>query len=113
MTLNTLPPGLWADDPILELAIAAYLARYKGQSRMHTASDLNCHLAWCLQRDLMPMQAQRAHIELYVRWMQEIHRRSRRRSLVVSTAGTFLIEAETAPSPVVLPIGSAATAQDG
>jgi hypothetical protein len=29
----------------LRLAVAAYLARFKGSSREHTASDLRCYLA--------------------------------------------------------------------
>ena len=60
------------DDPMLRLAIAAHLARYKGQSRAHTASDLNAYLRWCMERDVMPLQAQRAHVELYLRWLQEV-----------------------------------------
>jgi hypothetical protein len=34
----------------LRLAVAAYLARFKGSSRYHTASDLRCYLAWCAER---------------------------------------------------------------
>jgi integrase/recombinase XerD len=32
-------------DP-LRLAVAAYLARYKDASRVHTESDLRAYLAW-------------------------------------------------------------------
>jgi len=35
----------------LRLAVAAYLARFKGSSRYHTESDLRCYLFWCSQRD--------------------------------------------------------------
>jgi hypothetical protein len=38
----------------LRLAVAAYLARFKGSSREHTASDLRCYLAWCAERGLDP-----------------------------------------------------------
>jgi len=31
------------DDQILRLAVAAHLARYKGQTRVHTASDLSSY----------------------------------------------------------------------
>ena len=34
----------------LRLAVAAYLARFKGSSRYHTESDLRCYLAWCTER---------------------------------------------------------------
>jgi integrase/recombinase XerD len=50
----------------LRLAVAAYLARFKGSSREHTASDLRCYLAWCAQRGLGPL-ARRPHLELYIR----------------------------------------------
>jgi site-specific recombinase XerD len=58
----------------LRLAVAAYLARFKGSSRKHTESDLRCYLAWCAERGLDPLAAQRPHLELYIRWMQEIRR---------------------------------------
>ena len=58
----------------LRLAVAAYLARFKGSSREHTESDLRCYLSWCAERGLDPIAAQRPHLELYIRWMQEIRR---------------------------------------
>jgi integrase/recombinase XerD len=58
----------------LRLAVAAYLARFKGSSRAHTESDLRCYLAWCAERGLNPLAARRPHLELYIRWMQEIRR---------------------------------------
>jgi site-specific recombinase XerD len=58
----------------LRLAVAAYLARFKGSSREHTDSDLRCFLAWCAERGLDPLAARRPHLELYIRWMQEIRR---------------------------------------
>jgi len=63
---------LVAGVDLLRLAVAAYLARFKGMSRSHTESDLRCFLIWCTDRELDPLAARRAHIELYVRWMQEI-----------------------------------------
>jgi hypothetical protein len=47
------------DQP--RLAVAAYLARFKGSSRDHTESDLRFY-------------PRRPHLELYIRWMQEIRR---------------------------------------
>jgi integrase/recombinase XerD len=58
----------------LRLAVAAYLARFKSSSREHTESDLRCYLAWCAERGLDPLAARRPHLELYIRWMQEIRR---------------------------------------
>jgi integrase/recombinase XerD len=58
----------------LRLAVAAYLARFKGSSRDHTESGLRCYLAWCAERSLDPLAARRPHLELYIRWMQEVRR---------------------------------------
>jgi hypothetical protein len=78
MTFTSLP-SLPSDHPVpftdqLRLAAAAYLARFKGASRYHTESDLRCYLAWCAERSLDPLAARRPHLELYIRWMQEIRR---------------------------------------
>ena len=37
-------------------------------------SDLRCFLAWCADRGLDPPAASRVHLELYIRWMQEVRR---------------------------------------
>jgi len=66
------PPAPFTDR--LRLAVAAYLARFKGSSREHTESDLRCYLTWCAGRGLDPLAARRPHLELYIRWMQEICR---------------------------------------
>jgi site-specific recombinase XerD len=61
-------------DDRLRLAVAAYLARFKGSSREHTESDLRCYLSWCAERGLDPLAAKRPYLELYIRWMQEVRR---------------------------------------
>jgi site-specific recombinase XerD len=58
----------------LRLMVAAHVARFKGASRDHTHSDLRCYLNWCAERGLDPLAARRPHLELYIRWMQEIRR---------------------------------------
>jgi hypothetical protein len=63
-------PVPFTDQP--RLAVAAYLARFKGSSREHTQSDLRSFLTWCAERSLDPLVARRPHLELYIRWMQEI-----------------------------------------
>ena len=55
----------------LRRAVATYLARFTGISRTRTESDLRCYLAWCAEHGLDPLAAQRPHLELYIRWMQE------------------------------------------
>lgn len=92
------------EDQILRLAIAAHLARYKGQTRVRTASDLTAYLAWCTNHDLGPLTAQRAHIELYMRWMQEVRRFkpstvSRRLSVLSGFYRTCVIDGVLEHSP--------------
>ena len=90
-------------DP-LRLAVAAYLGRFKGSSREHTESDLRCYLAWCAERGLDPLAARRPHLELYIRWMQEIRRFkpstvSRRFSVVAGFYRTCVIDGLLENSP--------------
>ena len=92
------------DDKILRLAVAAHLARYKGQSRTDTASDLNSYLFWCLEHDLAPLEATRVHVELYLRWMQEVRRLkpstvSRRLSVLSGFYRTCVIDGVLEHSP--------------
>ncbi|SPT51849.1 tyrosine-type recombinase/integrase [Actinomadura madurae] len=56
------------------MATPAYLARYKGDSRMHTESDLRIYLTWCAERHMGPLAVRRAQVEMYVRWLQEVRR---------------------------------------
>jgi site-specific recombinase XerD len=86
------------------LAVAAYLARFKGQSRIHTESDLRSYLNWCEMRQLDPLGATRPHIELYVRWLQEVRRYrpstvSRRTSVVAGFYRTCVIDGLLEHSP--------------
>jgi integrase/recombinase XerD len=91
-------------SPVLRLAVAAYLARFKGQSRVHTESDLRGYLLWCESRQLDPLVATRPQIELYVRWLQEVRRYrpatvSRRVSVVAGFYRTCAIDGVLEHSP--------------
>jgi site-specific recombinase XerD len=91
-------------SPVLRLAVAAYLARFKGQSRIHTESDLRGYLNWCQSHGLDPLAATRPHIELYIRWLQEVRRYrpstvSRRVSVVAGFYRTCVIDAVLEHSP--------------
>jgi integrase/recombinase XerD len=91
-------------SPVLRLAVAAYLARFKGQSRVHTESDLRGYLLWCHSRKLDPLAATRPHIELYVRWLQEVRRYrpstvSRRVSVLAGFYRTCVIDDVLEHSP--------------
>ncbi len=73
-TAALVPVASRLDDPILRLTVSAHLARYKGQTRVHTASDRSSYLNSCIDHGPRPLEAQRTHIELYMRWMQEVRR---------------------------------------
>ena len=102
-------PSVPSDPPVpfthqLWLAVAAYLARFKGASRYHTESDLRCYLAWCAEHDLDPLAARRPHLELYIRWMQEVRRFkpstvSRRFSVTAGFYQTCVIDGMLEHSP--------------
>ena len=84
--------------------MAAYLARFKGSSREHTESDLRSFLSWCAERGLDPLAARRPHLELYIRWMQEIRRFkpstiSRRFSVTAGFYRTCVIDGVLEHSP--------------
>jgi integrase/recombinase XerD len=53
------------------LAIAGFLARYSGATRISYATDLRQFFTWCAQCDLEVFAAKRGHIELYARTMEE------------------------------------------
>jgi len=108
MTYFIVPAGAGEDaafdDVRLHLAAAAYLARFKGLSREHTDSDLRAFLSWCAGRGIDPLRAQRAQLELYVRWMQETRRFkpstvSRRTSVLSGFYRTAVIDGVLAHSP--------------
>ncbi|MCW2882520.1 MAG: Site-specific recombinase XerD [Sphaerisporangium sp.] len=99
----TATTGAVGTDP-LRMATVAYLACYKGTSRMHTESDLRIFLGWCTERNLEPLSVQRAQVELYVRWLQEIRRFrpstvSRRLSVVAGFYRTCVIDGVLEHSP--------------
>lgn len=80
------------------------LGPVKGQSRVHTESDLRGYLDWCQQRDLDPLVATRPHLELYLRWLQEVRRFkpstvSRRMSVLTGFYRTCVIDGVLEHSP--------------
>ena len=95
---------LSSDQLVLRAAVAAYLGRYRGQTRLHTNSDLRIFLRWCDEQTLPPLAAVRTDIERYVRWLQEIRRFqpstvSRRLSIVVRFYRVCVIDGLLPHSP--------------
>src|SRR3954452_3456534 len=64
--------GVPSDQLVLRAAVSAYLGRYRGQTRLHTESDLRIFLRWCADLDLDPLTALRVDIERYLRWLQDV-----------------------------------------
>jgi integrase/recombinase XerD len=104
--MNTAPliaPGDFT-HATLRMTVAAYLARFKGQSRVHTESDLRAYLTWCRNQGLHPLDAKRPHVELYLRWMQEVTRYqpstvSRRLSVLAGFYRTCVVDGVLDHSP--------------
>lgn len=93
-----------ATSASLKIATVAYLARFKGLTRKHTDSDLRAFFSWCQQQRLDPFDAKRPHIELYLRWMQDVARYkpstvSRRLSVVAGFYRICVIDAVLPVSP--------------
>jgi integrase/recombinase XerD len=104
MTTSQVLPSRLPESHALQLAVAGYLTRFKGISRTHAESDLRAYLGWCANRDLDPLAAARPHVELYVRWMQEVRRLkpstvSQRTSIVAGFYPTAVIDGRLEHSP--------------
>jgi integrase len=106
MTTSSFPDQaiVISEERVLRAAVAAYLGRYRGESRVHTGSDLKVFLNWCTGRELDPLERGRAEIERYVRWLQEVRcyqpsTVSRRLSVVVGFYRVCVIDQLLAHSP--------------
>jgi integrase/recombinase XerD len=93
-----------ADQLVLRAAVSAYLGRYRGETRLHTESDLRVFLGWCTDQDLDPLAAVRVDIERYLRWLQDVRRYqpstvSRRLSVVVGFYRVCVIDQILPHSP--------------
>jgi site-specific recombinase XerD len=75
--------GALASDPGT-LAFAAFLARYRGATRHAYTADLRDWVGWCARHGIVPLAAQRAHVELYLRDLEE------NRHLALATIGRRL-----------------------
>jgi hypothetical protein len=93
-----------SDERVLRAAVAAYLGRYRGQSRSYTGYDLKIFLTWCTHQDLDPLRLGRVDVERYVRWLQEVRccqpsTVSRRLSVVVGFYRACVIDQVLPYSP--------------
>jgi site-specific recombinase XerD len=93
-----------SDQAAFDLAVAAYLGRYRGTSRLHSESDLRVYLRWCASEALDPLAVARADIERYIRWLQDVRcfqpsTVSRRLSIVVGFYRVCVIDQVLSHSP--------------
>lgn len=58
-------------DEATRLAVYGFLARYRGATLRAYGQDLQAYLRWCQAVDLAPLLAQRPHLELFLRWMEQ------------------------------------------
>ena len=96
--------GAGRDARLLAGAVAAYLGRFQGASRAHAASDLGVFLDWCADPGPGPADRPPAHLELYVRWLQETRHYkpstvSRRVSVLTGFYRTAVIDGVLEASP--------------
>ena len=49
----------------------SFQACYRGDTLRAYSHDLRYFLRWCSERGVAPLQAQRPHLELYLRWMEQ------------------------------------------
>src|SRR5262249_54134665 len=94
-------PGVASDDRlVLRAAVSAYLGRYRGETRLHTESDLRVFLRWCTDHGLDPLAAVRVDIGRSVRWLQAV---PRYHPPTVARRGRLLPGLRDRPDPAALP----------
>ena len=76
------------------LAVAGFLAGYRGSTRVSYATDLRLFAAWCHEAKLNLFIVRRAHLELYGRWLEETGRMRSTVARRLSTLASFYKYAE-------------------
>ncbi len=55
-----------------EYVLQSFLAGYREPTRSHNAQTLKMYFQWCDRRGVEVMEMERAQIEVYLRWMEEV-----------------------------------------
>jgi hypothetical protein len=71
-TINAVPDLVFTDRE--RLALAGFLAGYRGLTRDAYVFNLRQFVAWCERQGLKLFSARRTDIELYARWLEEAGR---------------------------------------
>lgn len=53
------------------MALVGFLARYREPTRRGYVVDLKQYLSWCEGNRMHPFEIKRAHLEIYVRWLEK------------------------------------------
>lgn len=62
----------WVGLDPFEFAARGFLAAYKARTLEAYTGDLKNYFGWCTDHQLPPLQALRPHLELYIRWMEQV-----------------------------------------
>ena len=61
----------WQPPDATQCAALSFLARYRGETLRAYTQDVKAFVGWCAAHTVEPLQAQRPHLELYLRWMEQ------------------------------------------
>lgn len=70
--ISTLPTFTTATRE--EIAAAAFLARYNGETRKLYTADLRIFFTWCRNVGITPLEAERPHLEFFARHLEDERR---------------------------------------
>jgi site-specific recombinase XerC len=71
------------------VAVAAFLAGYTGATRVSYTTDLRIFAGWCQETGVNLLRVQRAHLELFARWMEQHGRMTSTIARRLSTLASF------------------------
>jgi site-specific recombinase XerD len=71
------------------VAVAAFLAGYTGTTRVSYTTDLRIFAGWCQETGVNLLRVQRAHLELFARWMEQQGRMTSTIARRLSTLASF------------------------
>lgn len=87
--LPSIPTEPQAAPDLLQMATAAFLARYKPVTRKVYTTCLRNYFTWCRNNGLDPMAAGRPHIELFSRTLEQANYARTTRAKTISAIGLF------------------------
>jgi site-specific recombinase XerD len=92
MAEHNTPELVRFDDPVEiteRVAVAAFLAGYTGATRVSYTTDLRIFAGWCHDTGVALLGVQRAHLELFARWIEQQGRMTSTIARRLSTLASF------------------------